>query len=180
VRAFIGLPVPEVLLAPLATLQGAISVGRAVPLDDLHLTLAFLGDISDPVAEEVHTALDMQRLPRCALAPGGLATYGGSPPRLLALEIGAEPALSALQAQVARAVAQAGVLLERRRFRPHVTLLRFGSDLGPGEQARLHRALDGLILPEMPAAETRIARFYRSHLGPQGARYDVLAEYLLV
>ncbi|MEM1428158.1 MAG: RNA 2',3'-cyclic phosphodiesterase [Pseudomonadota bacterium] len=178
-RAFIGLAVPDVLAGPLMQLQGAVPVGRAVPSDDLHVTLAFLGEVPEEAIEDVHEALDGRSLQRATISPDTLSTYGGTPPRLLAMGLRADPSLLALHKQVARAVDAAGLRLARRRFRPHITLVRFGNGLSPPGQARLHRALSDLAVPALPSVEARVAHLYRSHLGPGGARYETLADYLL-
>ncbi|MEM6739746.1 MAG: RNA 2',3'-cyclic phosphodiesterase [Pseudomonadota bacterium] len=178
-RAFVGLPVPESWGAPILSLQGALGVGRAVAEENLHITLAFLDEISTGQAEELHAALELRRLRRVSLSAEGLQTFGGERPKLIALEICAHPALTDLHRSVARAAEEAGIALERRRFRPHVTLARFGHGLSPEGQGRLRRSLEGLTMPELAEAEIRVARLYRSHLGPGGASYEVLAEYLL-
>ena len=64
---------------------------------------------------------------------------------------------------------------ERRKFKPHVTLARFRSgapDRLGGYFQRHSR------LASEPFLVDRFALF-RSHLGSEGAHYEVLAEYLL-
>jgi 2'-5' RNA ligase len=179
VRLFLGLPVPEALIPPLLSVQEAVPLGRAVDEDNLHLTLVFLGEVDPAGAEELHEALDGRRLPRPVLAFDGLSTYGGDRARLLAVEIRPDPALSELQAACARAARAAGLALERRRFRPHVTLLRFGAGLPPRRQPELDRALKHVGTP-VGSAEAQRLVLYRSHLGEGGADYEELAAYPLL
>ena len=178
-RLFLGLPVPEALVPPLLSVQEAVPLGRAVPEENLHLTLVFLGDVEMERAEEIHEALEGARLPRPRLAFDGLATYGGDRAKLLAMEIRPEPALRELRSGCARAVRKAGVALDRARFRPHVTLIRFGTGLPPHRQPELDRALKHLGMP-MGAAEAQRVVLYRSHLGAGGAVYEELSGYPLV
>lgn len=178
-RLFVGLPVPEPLTPPLLSVQEAVPLGRAVPEEGLHLTLVFLGEVAPEAAEELHEALEGRRLPRPRLAFDGLATYGGDRAKLLAMEIRPDSALTELQAVCARAARQAGVALERRRFRPHVTLVRFGSGLPPRRQPELDRALKHFGTPVGEAEAQRVV-LYRSHLGEGGAVYEELAAYPLV
>ena len=179
-RAFLGLPVPEPLIAPLLSVQEAIPVGRKVPEENLHLTLAFLGDVDEPALEALHEALEGRRLARPCLAPAGIASYGGAAPRLLAMDFRADPALSELHGVAVRAARGAGIALRRERFRPHVTLIRFaGGGLSRGGRAALGRALAALEVPAMPEAQAERLALYESILAPEGARYEVLAEYPL-
>jgi len=177
-RLFLGLPLPEALIPPLLSVQEAVPLGRAVPEENLHVTLVFLGETDAETAEELHEALDGRRLPRPMLAFDGLATYGGDRAKLLAMEIRAEPALRELHGTCTRAARQAGASLERRRFRPHVTLIRFGSGLPPHRQPELDRALAHVGAPAGAAEAQRVA-LYRSHLGEGGAVYEELAGYPL-
>lgn len=179
-RAFLGLPLPEPLVGPLLSVQEAIPVGRKVPEENLHLTLAFLGDVAPTVLEELHDALEGRRLARPVLAAAGLASYGGAAPRLLAMDVRPDPALTDLHGTVTRAARGAGVELRRERFRPHVTLIRFpGGGLSRGGRAALGRALAALDVPEMPEAAAERLVLYESILAPEGARYEGLAEYPL-
>lgn len=179
-RSFVALPLPEAQREPLLALQAAIPVGRAMPEETLHLTLAFLDEVEAPVLEEVHLGLDGRRLPACVLEPVGLLTLGGGAGRLLALEIAPVPALLALREAVARAVRGAGLTMPRDRFRPHVTIRRFNRGLGPADEARLGAALAGGGLPAVPAATAVSLAVYRSDLGAGGARHTVLWSYPLI
>ena len=178
-RAFVALDLPDALTEACLRLQEAVPLGRPTPMDNLHLTLAFLGDVDPAVLEEIDRELQGRRLPRCPLRPAGLSCMGGRGPRLLALEMAAEPALRALQAEVARAVRAAGITLPRTRFRPHVTLMRFGNGLPPHRLPALERALRELGQPNVPATEALQAALYASTLSPEGAVHEALAVYPL-
>jgi 2'-5' RNA ligase len=108
-----------------------------------------------------------------------MATYGGDRAKLLAMEIRPDPALRELHGICARAARAAGIELERRRFRPHVTLIRFGTGLPPHRQPELDRALRHLGAPTGAEAAQRLV-LYRSHLGEGAAVYEELAAYPLI
>lgn len=188
-RAFLALPLPEALIPPLLAVQEAMPVGREVPEENLHVTLAFLGDVAEAELAELHMtlegqaldgqSLDGQALPGCRLRVTGLESFGGRAPKLLAARIEAEPGLVALQDCVARACRAAGIALERRRFRPHVTLLRFGAGLRGEALARLEQAVAGHVALTTGAETAQELRLVASTLTPEGAIYETLAAYAL-
>ncbi|MCA0997099.1 RNA 2',3'-cyclic phosphodiesterase [Alloyangia pacifica] len=185
-RCFLALPLPEALIAPLLAVQGAVPLGRAVPEENLHVTLAFLGEVAEADLRELDLELGGAALPGCFLQVAGLESFGGRAPKLLAVALRSDPGLLALQARVARACWAAGIELERRRFRPHVTLLRFGAGLRGDGIARLERAVAGLAGLTTEAetgaeigAEAEELRLVASTLTPEGALYETLAAYPL-
>jgi 2'-5' RNA ligase len=110
----------------LATLAGAVVGrigGRAVPADNIHLTLAFLGDVPEErvpqlesIARSVPGRIFNLRLDR--LGSFKQARVGW---------IGCEamhPDLVALERELAQGLRAAGFGLDDRPFAPHVTLAR--------------------------------------------------------
>jgi 2'-5' RNA ligase len=111
-------------LASLAAEVARAGQGRAPREENVHLTLAFLGEVPAPQLDALlslggRVATEAQSF---ALA---LDHVGGTSYRLawVAPAEYNEP-LHALQASLARALADEGFALERRMFRPHVTLAR--------------------------------------------------------
>ena len=177
-RAFVALDLPEPWIRPITRLQAGLAVGRAMPEENLHLTLAFLGDVSDAAAQGVAEALDGARLAPVTLALSGLALFGGQRPRVLAVSA-TGAGLAALRSKAMRLIREAGVELARTRFRPHVTIARFPRDLGAKEQARLGAflGLNGTFaLPPEPALAVTL---YRSQLTHDGAHHEPLASFPL-
>ena len=176
-RVFLALPVPEALALPLLSVQERIRVGRPVPEEDLHLTVAFLDDQPDDALEALHEGLEARRLPPCRITPRALSVFSPRKPRLLALDCERDAALVALHEAVRSAAREAGIALGRERFRPHVTLVRF-SRLHPDEEAKIARVLGALpdaALPDpVPAGPLTL---YSSTLTESGPIYEALAEY---
>ncbi|CUH33728.1 2'-5' RNA ligase [Jannaschia seosinensis] len=176
-RAFVGIPVPETWITPLVRAQKALPGGRDVDPDDLHVTLAFLDDQSEDRLEAMHEALETRALAAAPLRPAGIATLGDTP-RAVVLDLAPDRALTALRDAVRGAARAAGIDLPRDRFRPHVTLTRFGGRAKP-DMGRLPRALEGIGAPDLAAEVARLVVLWSSTLTPDGPVYEVLANYQL-
>ena len=177
IRAFIALPLPEALRLSLYALSLQLPLPRRVPTENLHLTLAFLGDQSEPDLEELHFRLEAIDLPRFTLTPRGTGHFGGDEPRSAHACIQPEPALDRLHTKIAGAVRQSGLTMDMRRFVPHITLGRFKR--GEADRPRLERAL--IETAGFTAAPVQVDRFalYQSHLARGGPDYVELASYPL-
>lgn len=176
-RAFVALPLSEPAIAALVKVQSSLPTGKPVPEDNLHLTLAYLGQTSGDVLEMLHDLLDAARLPAAEIAFDGLDTFAEIARGLTFASVVASDSLVALQAKVAQLARQAGCDLPRRRFRPHVTLTRANRQPRGPARDRLAAALSQKI--EVPGFTAVAVNLYASHLGPTGARHEVLASYPL-
>ncbi len=124
-RLFTGLAVPSEIGAALATLRGGLPGARWIEPESYHVTLRFIGDIDDDLAEEV-VALLAEARPRepVPIALDAVAAFGGDRPRALCARVVPDAALLDLRDEHERLVRRAGVDPETRRFTPHVTLAR--------------------------------------------------------
>jgi RNA 2',3'-cyclic 3'-phosphodiesterase len=155
---------------------------RLVRPENLHLTLAFLGDRPEgeiaPLAEAIRRAASEP----VSGAPGGLTGLSlGAPlwlprrrPRALALEVhDPEGRLARLRRNTVREIDRAiGLPAESRSWLPHLTVIRLGRGaVRPGPQ-----------LPVSPSVEfdPETVTLYRSELKPEGAEYEALERIDLV
>ena len=120
-RLFVAIPVPAEVLPALQRAQKTLlraGKGNASLLENLHITLAFLGETD-----------------RCAEAQAALRTVQAAPVSVTLAGAGhfrdvcwagvtLTPELAALQRQTAAALRAAQFRLDSRAFRPHLTLCR--------------------------------------------------------
>ncbi len=177
IRAFVAIGMPPEILPRLDALADSLPMPRRVPEENMHLTLAFLGETPNPVLEEAHLAFEALRAPAFDLELSGVNSFGGTKPRLVYAGVAPNPALMALQKKVTNAARLAGCTVESRRFTPHVTLGRFSpeaADLGRLQAAMVRAAT-------FSAGPARINEFtlYQSHLTADGPIYEPLASYPL-
>src|SRR6056297_558513 len=178
-RLFVGIPLGQTLTEAVEALQSDLPFGRIVPAENLHVTLAFLDDLTPDMSAQVHAVLEDVRGVPFALELNGVEIRGGRKPRLVWTNADGGAALKSLRAQVRSAVRAAGVALPRERFRPHVTLARFSAAAAAQEAHRLAWfAQDHGLFRAGPEPVTRFC-LYRSSLQPDGPVYDELAEYPL-
>lgn len=168
-RSFIAVPVPSDTADHLERLQRRLGAGRPVPRDNLHLTLAFLDDQPEEVLEELHHELLALRAAPFAVAMGGIGTFGTA----LFVHVADDARLTRLHDTITRACRRAGIELQKRRFRPHVTLGRLRPGAAPPP---LPSGLTETDLPDLLVAGIAL---YGSTLHPKGARHEILADYPL-
>ena len=179
IRAFVAIPLPDEVAGDLVAAQAGLPAGRPVEPENLHLTLAFLGEHPEPVIEDVHFALAAFRLPSFDLTLEGLGLFGDVRPRVLYAGIRREPGLTRLRDKVVQAARGAGLDPERKRYQPHVTLARFNRELDGADALRV-RDFAGAG-GGFRARPFRVESFglWRSFLGRSGAIHEEMAEYPL-
>lgn len=176
-RAFLALPIAEPTIDALIRLQSTLPTGTPVPEDNLHLTLAYLGDTSEHVLEILHDLLSAALLPAPHIVFQGLDTFAEMERGLTFAAVTPSDILTALQAKTAQLARQAGADLPRRRFRPHVTLTRANRQPKGPARDRLATAMGTPI--SIPSFTAHALCLFHSNLSPTGARHDVLATYPL-
>jgi RNA 2',3'-cyclic 3'-phosphodiesterase len=177
IRAFAAIALPEAVRFDLSLVQHGLPVPRPVPPENLHVTVVFLGELPEPVVEDLDLALGKLRAPGFEVAIAGLGMFGGSKPRTVYAGVADNPALHHLHGKVRAAAERAGCAPEARRYVPHVTLARLSGR--PVDRQRLERAVAaraGYAAPRFVAGDFRL---YRSRLGAGGAAYEELARYRL-
>lgn len=175
-RVFVaaGFP-PEVRLAIAEHLARRRLPGAAVPAENFHFTLRFIGEM-DPVSfDRLLGALDEATLPDpFGVVIGGLGAFP-KPRQATVLWLGVPVgggALEDLQLTVEDACEEAGLGREERPFRPHLTVSRMRT---PEDVRSLIADTPPLDL-RSPVDEIVVLR---SHLGGGAPRYEPLERFSL-
>lgn len=92
--------------------------GSYVPVQNLHLTVAFIGETAS--AEPVRAALQNVRFKPFRLSLSELGCFGD----LLWAGVKGNQGLSAAVKSVRSALDDAGIAYDRKKFAPHITLIR--------------------------------------------------------
>ncbi len=154
---------------------------RFPPLDQAHLTVAFLGAVDE--AAEAGVAGAIARTARLSrpfdLLTAGLGAFP-SPARATVLWLGfggGDGAAARLASDLAESLRSVGHAPDDHRFVPHLTLARIRR-LRRDERPTLSRALSSFE-PGRVAWRVDAAVLLASHLGRDGARYEPRARFAL-
>jgi RNA 2',3'-cyclic 3'-phosphodiesterase len=139
-RVFLGIALPDEVRSALAVQQFLLPLPRKADVEQLHLTLVFLGEVSDALLESAHEGFAALQAEAFALSLRGFGLFGGERPRAFWAAVAPSDPLMRLQARAERAARMAGCRIEARRFAPHVTLGRFAPPPFP-VAARLEQAV---------------------------------------
>ncbi len=176
-RAFVAIDLSGPEADGFLDLQDRLAIGRAVPVANLHLTLAFLDDQPEDALRALHEELEDLRLPAFDLSFKGVDLFGGARTRAVAVLAEREPALIALQEAVKRALHRVGITSVSRRWRPHVTLARIKD--GGQSPERLQAAIARGAVAEIGPVEVTRFSLFQSTLTGAGAIHEVLCDYPL-
>ncbi len=150
--------------------------------EHLHLTVAFLAEVPDRRLDELGEGLGLaatRRTPFAAVVAGGGAFPDPARARVLYagldLDDDGQTELDRLAVGCRTAAARAGLEVDGRRFRPHVTIARCGR---PSEVTPWVRLLDGYRGPTWQADRITLLA---SHLGRsrQRPRYEEVETFRL-
>ena len=132
-RLFIAITLQEKekdkLYKSVLDLKAASAQGVFSHRENLHLTLAFLGEL--PLFDHVVRAMQSLHEPRFSIKIEGLSSFAHS--KLYYRKIQAPKTLFSLQRSLCTALQKEGVMLESRSYKPHMTL---------GRQVRLYPDFD--------------------------------------
>jgi len=177
IRLFAALPIPPEIAEGLARRQEGLPGARWSPLENLHITLRFFGELPETTAADLDDAL---------------ATIGGGPLDIELTSAGAfgealdvrsvwigvaeSPPLTQLAKRCETAARRCGLKPESRAFRPHVTLAYLKRT--PAQKVAAWIQEHNLLRsPSWRASEFGLYSSWRSE---DGSRYELERVYPLV
>ena len=177
-RLFVALPVPEEIADLLTPLQSGVPDARWVPLENFHVTLCFAGEVQGATMRDLEEELSDIEGPPFSVSIAGVEQFSsGKQPRVLVASVERSDRLDWLQQKVSTVARNCGIEIERRKFRPHVTLARFASNAETGHHLAQFMASNGTFRAD-PWIADRFA-LYSSRSGRNGAIYTEEVSYPL-
>ena len=182
IRCFLGLPLPESYQQGLETisqcwrprLRSKMSWTRK---GNWHITLSFLGDISEDLLEQVQLRLEtISRQPFECQAGGAGFFPPGKEPRVLwiGLRTGQE-SLQGLARDIEQTLLPLGFSPSRKSFQAHLTLARIRQN----RKDEWRAVREDLQARQWPAFFAESFVLWRSNLTPQGPEYSPIRVYRL-
>ncbi|MGI9498692.1 MAG: RNA 2',3'-cyclic phosphodiesterase [Geminicoccaceae bacterium] len=174
-RLFVAIDLPDTIKRSLEPLARGLGDVRWMGDDQLHLTLRFIGELDNGQANEIADAL--------ALVPGlpfevklrGIGHFPPrSEPRVIWTGVERQPELTRLKRRIDRALQQAGLERDRKKYVPHVTLARLRR---PPTEAGLATYLMRHSLYQSPSFPVSGFKLFSSWLDSSGADYQGEASY---
>src|SRR5882757_1729365 len=98
-RLYTGLEIPAALGEQLSLLRGGVPGARWIDPENYHLTLRFIGDVDDEIAQEIAWLLGKVRRRDFELRFDGLTSFGGRKPRAVVAAVTPSQSVMELQAE---------------------------------------------------------------------------------
>jgi len=179
-RTFIAVEIPSHVqkkiqqeTEPLRKAIGASFV-RWVSIQNVHLSLKFLGDVS-PASVDTLTQMLRAEADSCPEFDMQISGLGSFPslrrPRVLFIGIQAPAELEALYRGIESACARLGYESEGRGFSPHLTIGRIKQDASASDQQKVRHALAETKIDSLGIARVNSVHLYKSDLKPTGSVY---------
>lgn len=178
IRLFTALSIPADVAESLATRQIGLPGARWRTAEQLHVTLAFHGEIDERRADDL--ALELERAQGTGpfdIELTGVGAFGDAHrSHTLWAGVAANERLTVLTGRCRAAADRAGVTMEKRAYHPHVTLAYLNSQTDPAKLGAWVAANNLLHSPPI-----RVERFglYSSTLNSDGSLYQLEQVYRL-
>ena len=179
-RAFIAIHLPDFLHNSLGAAQEDFR--RAAPdarwsrPEGIHLTLKFLGEISDARTKMVVEALtQLGSFEPLEIEVRGFGFFPNEHrARIFWAGVNAPPALAKLAAKIEERLEKVGFAREGRAFSPHLTLARFKV---PRSQPELSMAVAARATTSLGKFNASEFFLFESKLSPQGSQYTKIMRF---
>jgi 2'-5' RNA ligase len=176
-RLFVAIDLPDTIKDQLGTLCGGLPGTKWVKRDQLHLTLRFIGEMSDEKFRVIKDRLNSIKAAPFSMAMQGVGQF---PPRraarVLWVGVDAPPTLSELQQQVETTLTKLGCPPDERPFSAHITLARLKTPPPPSAVEDYLARYGAFQSEPFPISHFVL---YSSVLAPEGPTYCPEAVYRL-
>ncbi|MGB9906538.1 MAG: RNA 2',3'-cyclic phosphodiesterase [Candidatus Saccharicenans sp.] len=146
--------------------------------ENYHLTLKFIGEVTESQVEIIKTVLEevAARHGSFRLAVKGSGSFPPGQSRMRVIWVGLEagPELQALQSDLEDSLGRRGFEREERPFSPHLTI---GRAREAQRQDRLKAELEKLGSKEFGVMEVKEINLFQSLLRPNGPEYKIISSY---
>ncbi|MDG5815482.1 RNA 2',3'-cyclic phosphodiesterase [Chitinispirillales bacterium ANBcel5] len=175
-RLFVAIDLPEDIKDQLIETYHAIPGAKWIDEKQLHLTLRFIGDVQNDIADRIHLSLKSVSSSSFSMALKGVGYFPPKRhPRVLWFGIAENPELLQFQAKIDKVITEAGIAPEGRKYSPHITVAR----LNKSPLERIVNFISANSLFSTDSFTVTEFHLYSSTLGKEGAHHIKEATYPL-
>jgi 2'-5' RNA ligase len=176
IRLFAAVAIPPEIGEGLVRRQQGLPGANWRPPEAFHITLRFAGEVSEAVADDLDTELNVVSGEALTLQLEGVGSFqDGDDIHAIWAGVAENPALRRLARRCETAARKAGLKPDARTWKPHVTL----AYLRRAEPAHVAAWVQGHNLLQSPPFDVTSFGLYASHLGHDGATYRLERTYPL-
>lgn len=175
IRLFAAIEIPEQVRLRLALVQGGVPGARWLPIENLHLTLRFIGEVDEVVASDIDSVLSGLRARSFDLTLKGAGEFGGREGRAVWIGVAPCEGLLHLAAKIESALQRMGLDAETRKYTPHVTLAR----LKDAPQSKVQALVAAHSLFDSGSFRVNSFGLFSSHQSSRGSLYRLETSYEL-
>lgn len=181
IRSFIAVDLPEEMYSSLKNTSDQLKEMldglpiRWVPIKNIHLSLKFLGDVSEKNIHVLKEILQAEAASHSTfeISVGGFGVFPNViRPRVIWVGVEAPDELANLQRRIDMETARLGYAPDQREFTPHLTFGRVSRNASPKQVRKVSSILRNFNLGFLGAARITEVSLFRSDLGPDGAVYS--------
>ncbi len=184
IRTFVALELPPAIQDGLRQISAHLQTEaqglplRWVPIENIHLTLKFIGDTAEanikPISDLLQTKA--KSIPAFDVSLDGLGIFPNPRrPNVIWVGLDAPKALFDLQKQLELDLSSMGFAPEKRPFSPHLTVARVRRVARPADLSRISDMVASAQIATVAAGRIDTLTLFRSELKPGGSVYNALS-----
>jgi len=176
IRLFIALPIPSTMRVLLHAMGRSLHGARAVPEEQIHLTLRFIGEVETSLLLDIKDQLKQAQFSQFQMNIRGVGHFPPrGKPRVIWAGLDAGDPLIRLKRKIDTSLIQSGIPSEGRKFSPHITIARIKNS----SMQRVTDFLAGNAFLEFDRFTAECFHLYSSRLTQKGAVHTLEEIYPL-
>jgi len=184
-RLFFAIPIAPALHKAIADIISQLKKQSDLPhirwssVENWHITVRFLGSVSDEKIDKciAYAQSALQDIAPFEFTLGHLTVFPSAHPRMLAIQIPLDPALSELHRVMEEAMVAIGFKPESHAFFPHITLGKFQR---PSlDSLDFFDSLKKVDVTQNQTEEVKEIALFSSETKPEGSVYKLVSQLIL-
>jgi len=170
IRVFIGLDLPEDIKRSLGLLKSPVRGAKWVPLENLHITVRFIGEVSENTLQIIKEELREISFYNFKVKLKDIGHFSAkSSPKIIWAGVEPIEEIMELRERIDEALSRVNIPLEKKKYIPHLTLARLKGSQFPDVAEYLQQGM-GFFTREFEVGEMIL---FSSKQKEEGSVYSV-------